>query len=86
MECSDSSPGSEGERRETGLVSLTNIRYRVFVVRGAKSGSFADHGQKHHCIGTVDIIVVVSNVDVVVVVVILKDGGSHQVRLQDHFW
>ena len=75
MEGSDSRPGSEGERGETGLMSLTDVRYRVLVVRRAQSGSFADHGQEHHCVGTVDIVVVVSNVDVVVVVVILKDDG-----------
>ena len=75
MKCSDSSPGSEGERGEAGLVSLTKLRYPVLVVEGAQSGSFADHGQKHHSIGTVDIVVIVSYVDVVVVVVILKDGG-----------
>ena len=52
-------------------MSLTDLRYRVLVVVRAQGGSFADHGQKHHSIGTVDIVVIVSYVDVVVVVVIL---------------
>ena len=56
-------------------MSLTDLRYRVLVVVRAQGRSFTDHGQKHHSVGAVDIVVIVSYVDVVVVVVILRTGS-----------
>ena len=67
-------------------MSLTDLRYRVLVVVRAQGRSFADHGQKHHSIGAVDIVVIVSYVDVVVVVVILKDGGLTPGQTSKYFY
>ena len=67
-------------------MSLTDLRYRVLVVVRAQGRSFADHGQKHHSVGAVDIVVIVSYVDVVVVVVILKDGGLTPGQTSKYFF